>query len=574
MPDQELVSVKQFIESIRNEGIGTIEAINEFIDNSFDAGAENIYITLGSNDDELYLIIEDDGEGIPADELSSALAFGGRFERERITTGKFGWGLSASAICQSPRTEVYSKHEESFQFNYLDRDEIKEDKGLPETTEKNPFDLDYDFQLDENADSGTIIILNPLDNPKYKTRNRLSEEVSKNVARVHRKKLAAGKSIYVNDNELDFIDPLMLMDGFDGEEEIGKATNYGRIEPIEVELEDGETAEVEITISKLPIGELVRNKEMKKNLDVNQENQGFYLIRNGREIGGGKSLYLFKKHPTMNYFRGEIVFPPELDEMFGVQTNKSRFSLDEDMRDKIEDKVGDILASLRPEIEKERTKENKEKVKDPGTKTSEKIAESTAEEDLKSPDKADEEEKEELEKEKQEIQQKLEDLENKTEEENKDEEEEADEEETQGSEEDKEELRNEDQEDVDDENIDQKKEMLEEKLERLEEGTSYRIKEEVLGSGHFYGVTNKEDLIDVEVNTSHKFYTEIYQKAKNSDNNDLQTGIELLLFALAHAESQHWQSDEVRDFYEDQRDEWSSIMKKFLRRMEREFGDN
>jgi len=76
---------------------------------------------------------------------------------------------------------------------------------------------------------------------------------------------------------------------------------------------------------------------------INQENQGFYLVRHNRQIGRALTLDLFSRHPSLNYFRAEISFSPALDELFGVQTNKSRFTLKGKLKDKLELKFKGVL---------------------------------------------------------------------------------------------------------------------------------------------------------------------------------------------------------------------------------------
>ena len=77
---QKIVSDTGFIDSVRELGITTTDAVNEFIDNSFDADANNIWITIDKMDGKLFLIVEDDGNGIPPDKLDKILAFGGRLQ--------------------------------------------------------------------------------------------------------------------------------------------------------------------------------------------------------------------------------------------------------------------------------------------------------------------------------------------------------------------------------------------------------------------------------------------------------------------------------------------------------------
>jgi len=87
--EQKIVSDEGFINSIRDLGLTTTDAVNELVDNSFDANAKNIWITIEEIKGKMHLIIEDDGDGIPFHNLKKALSFGGRINFNRNITGKF-----------------------------------------------------------------------------------------------------------------------------------------------------------------------------------------------------------------------------------------------------------------------------------------------------------------------------------------------------------------------------------------------------------------------------------------------------------------------------------------------------
>jgi len=539
MPENEtIVSETEFVRTVRDHGITTIDSVNELIDNSFDASADNVYIHVGRDEKErLYMAIEDDGSGIPVEKLKKSMSFGGRIQGRSDTTGKFGWGLPASACCQSTRTEIYTKtkQSENFYFNYLDIQELKDNKGiLPDNREKSPPSNDYKLEISEESNSGTVVILKNLDRPQYKTVEVLEDKIKDNVARVHRKLLSSGKDIHVNGEKVEFTDPLMLMDGFKGEEKVGRSEEYGEIEVIEFDdiyTENGEKAQIKIKLAKLPLKSLVGETDLKKKFKIDKGHQGFYLIRKGREIAGGHSLRLFRKHDTLNYFRGEIIFPPKLDEKFGIQTNKSRFSLDEDVREEIEDRVSKVIAQLRNEIETERPKINEEKKKKiPGRRESERIASEVAQRLLPSGYSSSGEKKEKEQKELEE--------------------------------EKKEKIK-----DIKESKIvsgDEEEELIQETKNRYESDIIFDLQKETLGSGNFYEIRHKGKKIEVVLNNEHEFYNEIFNEAK--ENYKLRVGLEFFLFTLATAEDRYWDKDTVKQFYEDQRSEWSQIMKKFLQR--------
>jgi len=537
---RKIVSDEGFINSIRDLGLTTINAINELVDNSFDANAENVWITIGRNNGSLFLIIEDDGDGIPKNELQNVLSFGGRLSFRNNTTGKFGWGLSSSACCQSPRTEVYSKvqEEDNFYFNYIDLKELKSKKGfLPETSYKNPFDT-YHLNLCKDAVSGTIVILTVLDRPDFKKEDVLVSKVHHDISIVHRRLLANGKKISINGSEIKFKDPLMLMDGFDGIDETGKGEDYADIKPIifkNIKDHNGNPAKVEIKVSKLPV-KTIKNKKLQEKFDIGVRDQGFYLMRNNRQIAGGLTFYLYARHPSYNYFRSEISFPPSLDKIFGIQTNKSRFALDDDLRQKLEEKLSKVLTQIVKDIKDESDTIDVENNK--GSEIERPISEEIAEKAAKRlkpsgyrPSKEkDVKDRIDLEKEKNDLITKI---------------------------------------STKSELSKNEKEKLIRKIEiAFQSDRTFKRVIDVIGTGEFYDIKHKGNRIEVIINQAHGFYKKIYEKATQDPN--LQLHLDLFLYTLATAEDIYFDNQDVRDFYKSQKREWSTIMSTFLDESDKE----
>ncbi|MFC6755862.1 MULTISPECIES: ATP-binding protein [Haloarcula] len=541
---QQIISEERFIESMRDFGLTTLDAVKELVDNSFDANAENVWITVGKDSEgRHYLIVEDDGKGIPFDKMQEVLSFGGRLPgREgEETTGKYGFGLPSSAFCQSSRTELYSissdEDRADFAFNTIDVDNLKTNGGeLPYTRSKD-LPSKYDFHIDSGMDSGTVVIMADLIRPQYNTVDGLARNIKKDLAEFQRVFLRNGKTIEVNGEELEAADPLMMHEGSAAVEECGLSEKYGEIEPIEFpeEGEDDETPQVEVEIRKLPIQTIVK-EELEDKYEIGKETQGFYIVRKNRQIAGGLSLHMFTKHSRYNYFRGEIRFPPALDEKFGIQTNKSRFSLDPDLRDEIEDRVKTVLTELGNDIleERDKARSEREKKKAGDESTSEKVANRTLPSLQSSGHTPTEEEKEEQRKE---VEKEIEEVK--------------------------------DREDLSEEEKQSRIERLKDRLDR----ESINRKIEVLGSGQFYEMTHKGNQIDVTINQSHSFYDKIYRKAREEDDPELQTYLELLIFSLAKAEDAKHDQEQVRRFYDQERFMWSMIMRSFLEEADKEFED-
>ena len=370
--------------------------------------------------------------------------------------------------------------------------------------------------------------------PQYSTVSGMERNIKEDIAEFHRKFLADGKNVYVNGEKIEFADPLMIMDGSSAVEECGMSEDYGIVDPIEYELDTGETVTIEITIAKLPIRNIIENG-VKGKYDIGRESQGFYLIRDGRQIAGGHSLKLYTKTNHHNYFRGEIRFPSELDDKFGVQTNKSRFALDPDLRDKLTEKLEGILKSLKKEIKEERADVNADLNQTNIGKetTSEKIANRSL--DMMEPSGYSPSE-EDIEEQEREVEEKIEEVQNS------------------------------------DLNEEEKQDRISSIRERFERDRTINKKVEVLGSGDFYSMKHKGSQMDVILNRDHPFYRQVYQEAEG-ENPKLQVYLDLMVFTLAQAEDLYYTNEEVSRFYSSQRRKWSSILSAFLEDAERELDD-
>lgn len=546
-----LVSNRGFLRSIRDYGLTTIDAVNELVDNSFDADANTVQIGVSKNNrGNLTISVEDDGRGIPDsvkdgdgkthDGLRFILSLGGRMAQSvnKVLTGKFGWGLTTAACCHSTRTEVFtkSKDEDSYRFNYIDLEELEksEDLMLPHTIKKEAIE-GYDLKIKGNG-SGTVVILRNCDKPDYPTVNGMVSNVIKNLSEIHRKFLAGGKKIFINGMELIPTDPLMLMPCCKDSDVLGYGKEYAEIEPIEFENlknEGGEPAKIRIKISMLDVEKIRKNPkwspEFNKKHGINQDNQGFYLMRHNRQICRAYTFDLFTKHPSLNYFRGEISFPPALDRYFGIQTNKSRFSLKSSIKNKIEERLKGVLRQLTKDTE-EIINEIKKVQQEDEVKPSEKIA-AKASKFLKGR-KPSEKEIKGYEKEKEKLKKKA--------------------------------IRRV----VEDVGL--SKEEKTEKIKKIENRFQFerpfKMVLDKIGTGEFYIVRHKAKSTEVVLNISHPFYKKVYERA--TQNPDLVAHLELLLFALAYAEHLFCDNEDVMKFYKSQRSEWSAALSAFLDEME------
>ena len=528
-----LISNKGYLDSVRYLGLTTIDAINELVDNSFDANADNVFIYILKEQSGISIVIEDDGDGIPSEKIDTVLSFGGRLSNNnKLITGRFGWGLSSAACCQAMRTEIYSKTQDKWFFSYIDLEELKSldepiiPAAVPHVPPKQiPLELG-------NKKTGTIVYLKNCDRLDFKTVDKLVSHVIQNIGEVHRKYINAGKQIKVNTTGVRAVDPLMLIPGCLYSDIVGQASESAEIKPIivdEIDPSNGKPAKINIKISLMDLDTIRKNKDWRaipRKVGINIENQGFYLMRHNRQIGRALALGIYTKHPNFNYFRGEISFPPILDKYFGVQTNKSRFSIDPSIRDMIKERLKGHLEQIRKVIKDWKSKADAEQ-SETGIRPSEEIA-AKVNKLLKN---------NKYEPSLKEIKQVEEEANRKKEEEIR-------------------KISN-------DSNL--SKQEKDNEIEKIENKFQFyrpfmRVLEFV-ESGNFYFPRPKGKNTEVIINTAHPFYKKIYEHAAQ---NNLDVYLDLLLFTLAKAELEFYDKEEIRKFYERQRAEWSAILSAFL----------
>ena len=78
------------------------EVVGDLVDNSIDAGAQNIEIIYNeeiyNNKRSFYVIVLDDGKGIADDMISSVMNFGAPRDYDELELGKFGVGMKSSSL--------------------------------------------------------------------------------------------------------------------------------------------------------------------------------------------------------------------------------------------------------------------------------------------------------------------------------------------------------------------------------------------------------------------------------------------------------------------------------------------
>lgn len=322
-----LVSLSSFIQATRDSGYrGLSSALAELIDNAFEARAHKIAVSfleeVTSSETRFAVVISDDGIGMTPAVLKIALQFGGstRFN-SRESAGRYGMGLPNSSLSQARRVEVHSWTRRNVIWRtHLDVDEVVSGHvstvPAPERVETVPLTKVL------NPEHGTVVIWKECDRLDGKRIKKLIPRLHGELGRIFRVPLSAGKSITIDGEEVQPIDPLFRQKGrgLVGGVGYGPPLNYDVQRPCHSRKS---TSIVTVRFVELPIERWHNLSNEEKRRYGIAKGAGVTVLRAGREIDRGWFFMGSKRKENYDdWWRCEVSFEPELDELFGVTHTK------------------------------------------------------------------------------------------------------------------------------------------------------------------------------------------------------------------------------------------------------------
>ncbi len=342
--DFSIVRQDQFIKATRDSGYkGTASALSELIDNSIQAGATEVNIKLVAIEEEaismgrpkmprvVEVAIADNGRGMDGILLRRAVRFGDsdRFN-DRSGLGRYGMGLPNASVSQCERFEVYSWRKRQHPlWTYVDVQEVASGKltEVPEPV-KAAIPPAYEDIIDVNK--GTLVVWRSCDKIDHDGKlETLVRSLRPALGRIFRHFLVADFQINLNGIAVEPFDPLYLMPEARLTNDV-LATQHGDTLKFDVAmpLQAGQKSTVEVVFSLLPEYWQLNYRKDRKELQRRHidDSRGFSIVRARREIDVIKNPY-HAKHWTDTWYRVEIRFEPELDEVFGVTHTKQHASI-------------------------------------------------------------------------------------------------------------------------------------------------------------------------------------------------------------------------------------------------------
>ena len=366
-----IVAIRAFIEATRDSGYkGTSAAIAELVDNALEAEASAVEIHIDEADSDLKRIrVTDNGIGMTGSTMQLALQFGGstRFNSRR-GLGRYGMGLPNGSLSQARRVDVYSwQNPNVIMASYLDVDEIASGNlnSVPEPVRFRP----KSPEEYPSSPTGTEVVLSRCDRLDFKTIRALSRKLHMDLGRIFRKQLYLGKSILVNDVPVKPFDPLFVADGIN----ISGATPFGPPLAYEISVPGGSgSSPVVVRFSLLPLEQWHSLSNEEKNRHGIAKGAGVSIVRAGREIDYGWYFMGTKRKENYDdWWRCEVCFNPELDELFGVTHTKQRANPTEQLNEILTPDLERIARELNNHVRKVYTGIRNEQVRQSGAKIAE-----------------------------------------------------------------------------------------------------------------------------------------------------------------------------------------------------------
>lgn len=332
--DCSIIALDKFIQATRDSGYkGTASAISELVDNSIQAGATRIAIsvtakTLEGEEKAIEVSVLDNGCGMDRSTLRQALRFGGstRFG-DRRGLGRYGMGLPNSSLSQARRVTVFTwqspkdlrGHDTSIMYSsYLDVDEIVRCEMIevpePQVVEVPPREC--------AGDSGTLVCWSQCDRLDYRRVSTIVRKLEAELGRRFRHFIWKDLRIAINGDTLDPFDPLYLHP----KAEISGAQLFGEEMYFEVRadpLDSRQTGWVKVRFTELPVHAWYKLSNDEKRRIGLSKGAGVSIVRGGREVDYGW-FFMGSKHRENydDWWRCEIQFDPILDEAFGITHTK------------------------------------------------------------------------------------------------------------------------------------------------------------------------------------------------------------------------------------------------------------
>ncbi|RJQ39093.1 MAG: ATP-binding protein [Nitrospiraceae bacterium] len=313
------------IESTRAIGYTIESAIADIIDNSVSAMASSIEIFFFPIGDS-YIAILDNGNGMNAGELETAMRYGSQNPNDKRTAtdlGRFGLGLKTASTSQCRTLTVASKKDGIIEVRRWDIDHViqTEDWSLIILETEEEINAIPRIENLRELENGTLVVWQNLDRLKVgelnfdRSMGRKMDDVRSHLSLVFHRYLAgeAGLKklqIKMNGTAIDYTDPFLARRNTQimADEELF-------IDGIKVIVRPYILPHIS-SLSSNEIEELGGKEGLRKS-------QGFYVYRNKRLLVWGTWFRMMRQGELSKLARIQVDIPNDLDSLWTLDIKKS-----------------------------------------------------------------------------------------------------------------------------------------------------------------------------------------------------------------------------------------------------------
>jgi len=300
------------------------DAFFDLIDNSIDADASEIRVQIfsGENGKIIKYRVIDNGCGMDYEQLVKSFQLANESLHEIGSMGKYGVGGTIASFTLGKSKKVLTKAKNG--QLYIAKQDI-EDKDFQLHVLEVP---EEDSKLFEElcGENGTIIEIDSLREQKYTVAGHFKNMLVPGIGETFRHYL---------DKKKIFVDLIDLKEQMTTSDVYPTDPLFWNTDKCEKKQEKIYTIDnMEFTLRYVVLDPTKFDTKLK------QEDQGFYFVRNNRQIIGGTAVKgVWTSHPQANYIRVEFRFHEDLDEKIGLTATKNKIFLSDDIKGKI---VADI----------------------------------------------------------------------------------------------------------------------------------------------------------------------------------------------------------------------------------------
>lgn len=337
-----------FYMSLRGNSHTLATALADLVDNSYSAGAENVWIAGLWNVGYPIIEVLDDGSGMSREDLINKAMMFAAEHRLRVAKdlGKFGLGLKYAAFSQGQCLTVITKKNGVISCARWDGEALGTDWSLQVDI---PYDRTALVERLDGLESGTLVRISAIDRigptgPDAEMDEFMSAlmETEQHLATTFNRLIGGGLNIHLGRRVVDAVDPVYAA-----------RLSTQHIAPI---------------YPKIGKGLKIEGFAVSPDLDLPPTEQGIYVYRNNRLIAqrGYAGLSTTPQHDLLTRLARIVInISPDDDMSWGINVEKSCFRVPSKVKPILRDYIETVQTASRNVLERKHGRSSRAR-KEPG----------------------------------------------------------------------------------------------------------------------------------------------------------------------------------------------------------------